>query len=80
MVTYEHNIIWIILWCTTWIIFVDYLSGDAHFEYMGLVSPFVLITLLPSGFDVTRDAYTSVIIPGIIFWSVIAFFIYTYRK
>jgi len=76
--------IWVILWCATWIIFVDYLPTHAHFEYIGLVSPFVVILLLLSELfessGITSDAYTSVIIPGILFWAVIAFFIYTHRK
>jgi len=73
-------ILWITLWAFIGISFVDYLPSHSHFEYMVLVSPFVLITLLFSGSGVTSDAYAVVIIPGIIFWSAIAFIIYMHRK
>jgi len=72
--------LWIFLWIITWIIFVDYLPSNSHFEYMGLVSPFVLLTLLFSGSGLTSNAYVTVIIPGVIFWSVIVLIIYIHRK
>lgn len=76
--------LWIVLWVASWIIFIDYLPTNAHFEYMGAASPFVVIALLLSalflGSGISANAYTVIIIPGILFWSVVAFFIYSYRK
>ncbi|HED33360.1 MAG TPA: hypothetical protein ENJ08_03960 [Gammaproteobacteria bacterium] len=76
--------VWVVLWVSAWIIFIDYLPTNAHFEYMGAASPFVIITLLLSallyGSGISTGAYTVIIIPGILFWSVVAFFIYSYRR
>ena len=71
---------WIIIWAAIWIICIDYLPSHAHFEYMGIVSPLILIILPFYDSAVTDNAYSLVIIPGIFFWIVIGILIYINMK
>ena len=67
---------WTVIWVAIWIVFIDFLPSHAHFEYMGLVSPLLLLILPFYGSAITGDAYQLVIIPGVIFWTVIIALIY----
>ena len=71
---------WLVLWIAIWLVFIDYLPKHAHFEYMGLVSPFMLPILPFYSSGLTGDAYSLVIIPGLIFWLVIILLIVHHRK
>ncbi len=62
--------VWILVWVFVWIAFIDYLPKHAHFDYFGLVSPFLLIILPFYGSQLTSDAYPLIIFPGILFWAV----------
>ena len=71
---------WLVLWIAGWIIFIDYLPSHAHFEYMGLVAPFVLVIIPFYGSGITGDAWSLVIIPGLIFWAVITLLVIQHRR
>ncbi len=61
---------WVLIWVFIWIVFGGYLPKHAHFDYFGIVSPLLLLILPFYGSQLTDDAYSLIIFPGVLFWAV----------
>lgn len=71
---------WTLLWVAVWAGLVDYLPQHPHIKYVGLLSPFILLTALINPSDLMTGSFPSEVVPGILYWLVFFVLLYFPRR
>ncbi len=70
----KYKLILVLLWTVSWGIFFFFFPGvfpaHPHFEYTGLLSPFIVLTMLVSPAELLEGAFPKELYSGLIYWVV----------